>query len=118
MKFMLMVFGGESEVRAHGEGWAERVTAFMVELDDELAHRGELVYSEVLEDGDDAHLVDRHGGIHTGSLAGRSPLLRFIVVKVTDESRALEIAARVAEVVGSAVEVREVRELHPDALRP
>jgi hypothetical protein len=118
MKFMLMVFGGESDVRAHPTGWSEKVSAFMVELDDELAHRGELVYSEVLEDGADAHLVDRHGGIHTGSLAGSSPLLRFIVVKVPDESRALEIATRMAEVMGSAVEVREVRGLHPESLKP
>jgi len=118
VKFMLMVFGEESEVRTHGSTWAERVASFMVQLDDELAQSGELVYSEVLEDGHDALLVDRHGGIHDGSLAGATPLLRFIVVRVTDESRALEIAARMAEVVGSAVEVREVRELHPDAIRP
>lgn len=118
MKFMLMVFGEESELRTHPEGWAERVAAFMTKLDDELAHSGELVYSEVLEDGRDAQLVDRHGGIHSGSLAGSTPLLRFVVVTVPDESRALEIAARMAEAVGSAVEVREVRGLHPDALRP
>ncbi len=118
MKFMLMVFGRESEVRAHPEGWAESVTAFMVRLDDELAQSGELIYSEVLEDGADAHLVDRHGGMHPGSLAGSSPLLRFVVVKVPDEARALEIAARMAQVIGSAVEVREVRDLHPRALEP
>lgn len=115
---MIMVFGEEAETRWRSQGWAERVAAFMVQLDDELAHSGELVHSEVLEDGADAHLVDRHGGIHTGSLAGRMPLLRYLVVKVSGEQRALEIAAHMAEVIGSAVEVREVRELHPESLKP
>lgn len=116
MKFMIMEFGDEPEVHAKPPGWAERMAAFMVQLDDELAHSGELVYSEVLEDGAGAHLIDRHGGMHNGSFTGHpSPLQRFWVVKVPDEARAIAIAAKIAEVVGSAVEVREVR---AQSLRP
>ncbi|MBX3093706.1 MAG: hypothetical protein KF680_04075 [Cryobacterium sp.] len=111
MKFMLMVFTDRDDLRARPPEWAERLAAFMVRFDDELAHSGELVASEVLEFGEDATLVDRHGGTHRGSFSGTTkPLARFWVVRVPDESRAIELAAQVAEVVGSAVEVRQVWE--------
>jgi hypothetical protein len=117
MKFMIMEFGDEPELHSRTPEQIEQIVAFMVELDDELAQSGELVYSEVLEDGRDAHLVDRHGRLHQGSFTGHpSPLQRFWVVKVADEGRAIEIARRIAEVVISAVEVREVRVRVP--LRP
>lgn len=111
MKFMIMVFAEPGDLRAKPPEWAERMAAFMVRLDDELAQSGELVYSEVLEYGDSATLVDRHGRVHPGSFSGATkPLSRYWVVKVPDESRATGIAASIAEVVESAVEVRRVME--------
>lgn len=116
MKFMIMVFAARTDLQAKPPEWVERMAAFMVRLDDELAHRGELVYSEVLEYGDSATMVDRHGRTHHASFSGSSePLSRFWVVKVPTESRALEIAASVAEVVDTAVEVRRCMEQY---LRP
>ena|SRR5690554_3376097 len=111
MKFMLMVFADRDDVRAHSPEWTERMTAFMVRFEDELAVSGELISSEVLEFGENATLVDRHGGTHRGTFSGSTkPLARFWIVHVVDESRAIELAARVAEVVLSAVEVRQVWE--------
>lgn len=111
MKFMIMVFGDEANLHAKPPEWIEQMASFMVELDDELAQSGELVFSEVLEDGVAATLVDRHRGFHHGSIAGRgSPLSRFWVVKVSTEARAIEIAGTIAEVLGAAVEVRRVME--------
>ncbi|WP_168625641.1 YciI family protein [Cryobacterium sp. BB307] len=111
MKFMIMVFGDEADLREKSPGWIERVTAFMAQFDDEIAQTGELVYSEVLEFGSKATLVDRHGGLHAGTFSGTTkPLARFWVVTVPDETRALELAGRVAEAVESAVEVRQVME--------
>lgn len=114
MKFMIMIFADRDDLRAKPPEWAERLAAFMVRFDDELAHSGELVASEVLEYGDDATLVDRHGGTHRGSFSGSTkPLARFWVVRVPDESRAIALATEVAEVVESAVEVRRVWESSP-----
>ncbi len=111
MKFMIMVFGDEANLHAKPPEWVATTTSFMARLDDELAASGELVFSEVLEDGNAATLVDRHRGVHRGSIAGRgSPVSRFWVVTVPDEQRALDIAGSVAEVIGGAVEVREVRQ--------
>lgn len=109
MKFMIMVFAEASDFHEKSSDWVERMTAFMVRLEDELAQSGELVYSEVLESGESARLVDRHGGIHVGTFSGATkPLTRYWVVRVGDESRATAIAASIAEVVEAAVEVRKV----------
>lgn len=111
MKFMIMVFGDEKNLHSRPPEWAGDVTAFMARLDDELAHSGELVYSEILEDGGGATVVDRRRRFHHGSITGRGfPLSRFWVVKVPTEERASEIAGSIAEVVGGAVEVRQVME--------
>ncbi|MEO7146779.1 MAG: YciI family protein [Terrimesophilobacter sp.] len=111
MKFMIMMFSEPSDLHAKTTDWVERMTAFMVRLDDELSQSGELVYAEVLEFGESARLVDRHGGVHVGTFSGTTkPLSRFWVVKVPDESRAGAIAASIAEVVEAAVEVRKVLE--------
>ena len=111
MKFMLMVFGDEKDLRTKPRQWVEEFTSFMAELDDELAGSGELVYSEVLEDGGGATVVDRRRRFHHGSITGRGfPLSRFWVVKVPSEARADEIAGSIAEVVGGAVEVRRIME--------
>jgi hypothetical protein len=108
MKFMIMVFGGRAELQAKPSELIEQVVGFLVRLEDELAASGELVYSEVLEGGDSATLVDEHGGSRRGSFnAPDAPLSRYWVVKVPDESRAIEIAASVAAVVESPVEVRQ-----------
>ena len=109
MKFMIMVFGQESDLQTHPPEWTERMTAFMATLDNELAHSGELVYSEVLAFGSTASLIDRRGHEHDGSFSGATmPLTRFWVVTVADEARAIAIAASIAEVIGAAVEVRQV----------
>ena len=111
MKFMIMVFGEQADLKANPPEWSEQLTAFMVQLDDQLAQSGELVYSEVLEYGSSATLVDRHGGSPRGSFSGATkPLSRFWVVRVAAEARAIDIAASIAEVLGSAVEVRHVME--------
>lgn len=109
MKFMIMVFGEQSELLAKPSEWIERMIAYLARLDDELAHSGELVYSEVLEYGHAATTISPVGEARRGSTNGTdAPLSRYWVVKVTDEQRAIEIASGVAEVVGSAVEVRQV----------
>lgn len=111
MKFMLMAFGDEKDLHTRPAQWVENATSFMAHLDDELASSGELVYSEVLEDGGGATVVDRRRRFHHGSITGRGfPLSRFWVVKVATEQRADEIAGSIAEVLGSAVEVRQVME--------
>lgn len=116
MRFMIMVFGERAELHAKPTEWIERMVAFMVRLDDELAQSGELVYSEVLEGADAATLVPQHGATSRGSFnVSDAPLSRYWVVKVPDESRAVEIAASVAEVVDAAVEVRQCME---QSLRP
>lgn len=109
MKFMIMVFSDEEDLHTNPPEWTEQVTAFMAQLDDELAHSGELVYSEVLAFGSAASLIDRYGNTHHGTFSGATkPLTRFWVVTVTDEARAVEIAGSIAAVVGAAVEVRHV----------
>jgi len=109
MKFMIMVFGDEKDLHSRPPEWAEQTTSFMARLDDELAHSGELVYSEILEDGGGATVVDRRRRFHHGSITGRGfPLSRFWVVRVASEDRANEIAGSIAEVVAGAVEVREI----------
>ncbi|WP_157962499.1 YciI family protein [Homoserinimonas sp. OAct 916] len=116
MKFMIMVFSEEEDLRTNPPEWTEQMTSFMAQLDDELAHSGELVYSEVLAFGSAGSLIDRHGKAHHGSFSGATkPLTRFWVVKVTDEERAVEIAASIAAVIGAAVEVRHVM---PSSQRP
>lgn len=116
MKFMIMVFGVEAELQSKPPEWAEESSAFMARLESELAASGELVYSEVLEDGGGATVVDRHRKFHHGSITGRGyPLSRFWVVTVASEDRANELAGSLAEVVGSAVEVRQIR---PGSQRP
>jgi hypothetical protein len=111
MKFMIMMFGDEKDLRTKPPEWVERFTSFLAQLDDELAANGELVYSEVLEDGGGATVVDRRRRFHHGSITGRGfPLSRFWVVKVPNEERADEIAGSIAEVIGGAVEVRQVME--------
>ena len=105
MKFMIMVFDDKRTLHTMPPEWAERVAAYMVRLDDELAQSGELVYSEVLEFPSEATVVDALGVHGRGSDAG---LHRFWVVKVPSESRAIEISAGIAGVTESVVEVREV----------
>jgi hypothetical protein len=116
MRFMIMVFGERADLHTKPPEWIEQMAAFMVRLDEELARSGELVYSEVLEGGDSATLVDQRGGTRRGSFnASDAPLSRYWVVKVPDESRAIEIAASVAAAVDAAVEVRQCME---QSLRP
>jgi hypothetical protein len=116
MKFMIMVFGERADLHAKPPEWIEQMVAFMVRLDDELARSGELVYSEVLEGGESATLVDPHGGIRRGSFnVSDAPLSRYWVVKVPAEARAIEIASSVAGVLEAAVEVRQCME---QSLRP
>ena len=116
MRFMIMVFGERAELHAKPTEWIERMVAFMVRLDDELAQSGELVYSEVLEAADAATLVGRDGATSRGPFTvSDAPLSRYWVVKVPDESRAVEIAASVAAIVESPVEVRQCME---QSLRP
>jgi hypothetical protein len=116
MKFMIMVFGERAELHSRSPEWIERLVGFMVRLEDELAQSGELVYSEVLEGAKSATLVDPRGAHRPGpSNASDAPLSRYWVVKVPDESRAIEIAASVAAVVERPVEVRQCME---QSLRP
>jgi hypothetical protein len=107
MKFMIMVFGDEATLHARAESAIEREAAFMVQFEDELASSGELVYSEVLEFGASATLVEATGGSRRGAF---STLLRYWVVVVPAEPRAIELAARVAAVTASTVEVRQCME--------
>jgi hypothetical protein len=116
MRFMIMVFGERADLHAKPPEWIEQMVAFMVRLEDELAVSGELVYSEVLEGGESATLVDQRSGTRPGTYnASDPPLSRYWVVKVPAESRAIEIATSVAVAVDSAVEVRQCME---QSLRP
>lgn len=116
MKFMIMVFGEWAELHARPSEWIEQMVAFMVRLEDELAQSGELVYSELLADGESATLANPHGASGRASFnASHAPLSRFWVVRVPAESRAVEIAASIAAVVESPVEVRLCME---QSLRP
>lgn len=111
MRFMIMVFGDEAGLRRRTPDRIEHEVAFLAELEDELAQRGEIVTTEVLEWGSAATLVRPGGDRHRGNFnAVDTPLVRFWVVKVPDESRALEIAARVAHVLREPVEVRQCME--------
>ncbi|WP_157155763.1 MULTISPECIES: YciI family protein [unclassified Diaminobutyricimonas] len=107
MKFMIMVFGDEATLHIRAKSDIEREAAFMVQFEDELATGGELVYSEVLEFGASGTLVEAYGGTRRGSF---STLLRYWVVRVPAETRAIELAARVASVTASTVEVRQCME--------
>ena len=115
MKFMIMVFGTPGDLRAKSPEWIEAMVGFMVRFDDELARSGELVYSEVLEAGGSATLVDQHGGARDGSFNNSdAPLSRYWVVKAS-ETRAIEIAASLAAAIDAPVEVRRCLEQN---LRP
>ena len=115
MKFMIMVFGTPGDLRAKSPEWIEAMVGFMVRLDDELARSGELVYSEVLEAGGSATLVDQYGSANDGSFNNSdAPLSRFWVVKAS-ETRAIEIAASLAAAIDAPVEVRRCMEQY---LRP
>ncbi|MCU1558987.1 MAG: hypothetical protein JWN09_2982 [Microbacteriaceae bacterium] len=116
MKFMIMVFGEQADLHQGRSEWVERMVAFMVRLDDELAQSGELIYSEVLENGESATVVDQHGGVRGGSFAlSGASLSRYWVVKVPAEARAIEIASSVAAVMDATVEVRRCLE---QSIRP
>ncbi len=109
MKFMIMVFGDRAGLHAKPTEWIERMVAFMVRLDDELARSGELVYSEVLERGDSATTVEPGLDIRRGGHSD-APLSRYWVVKVPGQARAVEIASSIAEIVDAPVEVRRCME--------
>jgi len=111
MRFMIMVFGDEAGLRERIPGLIEHEAAFLAVLEDELAQRGEIITAEVLEWGTAATLVQPDGTTHRGPFnTVDTPLARFWVVKVPGESRALEIAARVAHELRGPVEVRQCME--------
>jgi hypothetical protein len=116
MKYMIMVFDEEARLRARPLEAIEQMVAFLVRLDDELAQSGELIYSEVLEHGDSAALVEQSGTVSRGTFnIADVPLSRYWVVKVAEESRAIEIAASMATVLDAPIEVRRCVE---QSLRP
>lgn len=111
MRFMIMVFGDEAGLHSRGPERIEHEVAFLAMLDDELAYNGEIVTSEVLEWAPAASLVRPDGVARRGAFnTVDTPLARFWVVTVPDESRALHIAARVAQELGGSVEVRQCME--------
>jgi len=114
VKYMIMAFGDASAMDGRSPEWIERLIDFMIRIDDELTASGELVFEQGLADPSSATTIGWEDGHRTTTarpyVAPADSLAGFWVVDVEREERALDIAARMAEVAEASFEVRACAE--------
>ncbi|MGA8114423.1 MAG: YciI family protein [Actinocatenispora sp.] len=120
MRFMIMMFGdAEPLLEVRSPLWIKDMLAFMRALNEELTASGELVDGRGLADSPRAKTVRlRDGDAVTtdGPVAGaKESLIGYWLLDVTDEGRAIEIAARIVEYT-DVVEVRPVLDGPPQEM--
>lgn len=115
MKYMLMMFGSAGEMmQVRSEEWITEMIGFMVDLDEELRSRGEMVFNAGLADGTAAKLVHADGLVTDGPYAeAKESLIGFWVVDVESEARVTELATSIAK-YSNVVEVRPLGEEPPE----
>lgn len=108
MRFVLLVHGRESERLAKPPEWAEEVSAFLAQFEDELIVGSEHDWSEVLGPEAQAVVVGPGGERRNEHYnADGKPLHRMWAVRVENKDRALALAAQLAGELDTWVEVRE-----------
>lgn len=108
MRFVLLVHGRESERLAKPPAWAEEVSAFLAQFEDELAVGSEYDWVEVLAPETQAVVVGPGGETRNEHYnAEAKPLHRMWAVRVDSKDRALELASKLAGELDTWVEVRE-----------
>ncbi|PJJ72210.1 hypothetical protein CLV46_1775 [Diaminobutyricimonas aerilata] len=115
MKYMLMMFGSAGEMmQTKSPEWIHEMTAFMVNIDEELRESGEMVFNAGLADGSAAKLVHADGLVTDGPFAeAKESLIGYWVLDVASEDRVHEIARSIANYAG-VVEVRPLGERPPE----
>src|SRR3972149_1964436 len=99
MKYLIALFGDQATmVETRSTEWIKSMIAFMGEVDQELADRGERVDAVGLADPTQAKTV------------------RFIdgAPVAIDEARVLEIASKIVAFIEGPVEVRQVMDAPPE----
>jgi hypothetical protein len=115
MKYMIMMFGTAGEMMAtRSEDWIKDMIAFMVNLDDDLRERGEMVFNAGLADGTEARLVHADGVVTDGPFAeAKESLVGFWIVDIDTEERLIELATSIAK-YSEVVEIRPLGEAPPE----
>jgi hypothetical protein len=119
VKYMMMMFGDAEDMLGERDpGWVREMIAFMTDFDGELRKSGELVYDEGLAFPKTAKTVSLDNGgqvvVSDGPFAeAKESLAGFWVIDVKDESRAVELAGRVA-VWAQKVEIRGIPDGPPE----
>ena len=118
MKYMIMTFGDRSGLEGKSPDWIMEMIDFMRRIDVELAASGELVFQQGLADASQAKTIKVQKGAPAATdgplLEPRTSLAGFWVVDVTDEARAIEIAAQISGAADAAIEVRPCMDAPPD----
>lgn len=116
MRYFLSWHIKEAEQRERPPAWREETTAFLARFEDELYASSELDWVEVLNPESQAIVVGPGEEIRPGFYnEGGKPSARIWVIRVTDQQRAVQIAAKLAGQLDTWIEVREIL---PDAMRP
>jgi hypothetical protein len=117
MKYLILIYLNPQS-RAVWEGFTDDQRAAGLQvyaaLNEELAASGELIIGERLGDPSLTQWVPpRDGGSTDGPFAEvKEQLAGFYLVQCESQDRALEIAGRIPETPGGAVEVRPVMDRH------
>jgi hypothetical protein len=118
MKYMMMMFGDAATMMdERSPDWVREMIAFMEGFNTEIAASGELVSAEGLDFPGTAKTVSLSDGqvvVTDGPFAeAKESLAGFWILDVKDESRAVELAGRIA-VWAREVELRAVADAPPE----
>lgn len=118
MKYMIMMFGSsEAMLGAADPAWVKEMISYMIQIDKDLRHSGELVFNAGLADGSTAKLVRQtdHGVVTTdGPFAeAKDSLIGYWVVDVASEERAIEICSGIVK-YAQVVELRAIPDGPPE----
>ena len=119
MKYLIAMFGDQATmVETRSMEWIKDMIAFMGEVDQDLAERGERVDAVGLADASKAKTVRFIGGAPVptdGPFAeAKESLAGYWIVDVPEEARALEIASKIVAFIEGPVEVRQVMDAPPE----
>jgi hypothetical protein len=105
-------------VETRSTEWIKSMIAFMGEVDQELADRGERVDAVGLADPTQAKTVRFIDGAPVATdgpfAEAKESLAGYWVVDVVDEARVLEIASKIVAFIEGSVEVRQVMDAPPE----
>jgi len=119
MKYLIALFGDQATmVESRSTEWIKSMIAFMGEVDQELADRGERVDAVGLADPTQAKTVRFIDGAPVATdgpfAEAKESLAGYWVVDVVDEARVLEIASKIVAFIEGPVEVRQVMDEPPE----